>query len=410
MSESRVTSHSSPGPTRQLLTDRPWWVDSALASAYWIYGVFGVFIESLATGVSRPAAQVVVSLIVITIASAAVLLRRSRPWSLLIVQWAAALALLLVDSGLDPIGVSIALYALAVYRANASAWIGFAASVAACGIVVAVSLIVDTGPVGIGPAFIAITLIATLLGANTGNRRRYVSALIDRAERLEVERDQQALIAAAAERARITREMHDVVAHSISIMVALSDGADALATKEPERSRDAVRETSVIGRRALADMRALLSRGSGTGMDAGSESSAPLDPQPGASDLHQLISTFRSAGLPVDLEVVGRTPDSAALQTATYRIVQEALTNALRYAAKARRVVAHIDHRAGVTTVSVTDDGQTGAEPTTSVGTGNGLIGMRERAAIFGGTMVAGPLPAGGWAVEVTLPDPGANG
>jgi signal transduction histidine kinase len=253
-------------------------------------------------------------------------------------------------------------------------------------------------------------VFALLIGSNIGNRRRYLAALIDRAAQLARERDQQGLLATAAERSRIAREMHDVVAHSLSVMVRLSDGADAVFEKDPARSREAVRQIGEVGRDSLRDMRRLL----GVLRTEEGEEVAALGPQPTLDELDRLIETYRATGLPVAVQQLGDPPSDTGLQVAVYRTVQESLTNALRYAREPSRVLVQLDYRSGIV-VEVTDDGLF-LGPVASVGTGRGLVGLRERAALFGGTAEAGPRlnpetgqDGGGWRVRVTLPHTGAQ-
>jgi signal transduction histidine kinase len=240
--------------------------------------------------------------------------------------------------------------------------------------------------------------------------------LAERAERLELERDQQASLAAAAERARIAREMHDVVSHNIQVMVTLADAA--AASRDPERAAEAMHEVSGTGRHALADMRRLLGvLREEPGADA-PVSPAPYAPQPGLGELGTLVERVRGTGLPVSVEESGPPfTVSGAAGLTVYRIVQEALTNALKHADHPGSVEIRLEYRDPDLSVQVTDDGRPHglsgngsgaagavAEPT-SPGGGHGVAGMAERAAAFGGTLEAGPGRAGGWQVLATLRD-----
>ncbi|MFS0704623.1 histidine kinase [Cellulomonas sp. 179-A 9B4 NHS] len=245
---------------------------------------------------------------------------------------------------------------------------------------------------------LAMMLIATSIGTSVRNRRLHVAELVARTNALARERDQQARIARSEERTRIAREMHDVVAHSISVMIALSDGASAALRRSPDLSRTALDELSATGRSALAEMRRVL----GVLDDDG----APLAPQPGSHDLAALVDRFRTAGLPVDARGLDTAlPAEATLQIAVHRVVAEALTNALRHAPGTPRVQLCLTRTADAVEVAVLDDGPRGPVPDAG-GSGRGLIGMRERAAVYGGTVDAGPRPEGGWRVHVRLPFP----
>jgi signal transduction histidine kinase len=236
--------------------------------------------------------------------------------------------------------------------------------------------------------------------------------LAERAGRLERERDQQAFIAAAAERSRIAREMHDVVSHNIQVMVTLADGAAIAQESNPKRAAEAMLEVSGTGRQALVDMRRMLGLlryqevGSPTGIDPTSGQPV-LAPQPGLKDLDSLVHRVRSTGLDVLLQICGDPfALSEAAELTIYRIVQEALTNVLKHAGSPNCAQVLVMYRGSDVSVSVTDDGTLGTversmerEPG-----GHGLAGMTERAAAFGGSFSAGPVVGGGWNVSVTLP------
>lgn len=399
-----------PGALRRFWRRHPWWVDWLIAAAYLVLGLLGHFATFLTTGEARPTG-VLAALVTTTVLGTAVLLaRRRHPWVTFTGMWVTSVISLVFDGALDSVGVGLAVYALAVYRSFPSAWIAFGTSSVVATVLAVVSApiarfdvpSVDFPELLIG-LFVVPVLFATLVGISVGGRRRYEQALLDRAERLIRERDQQARLATAAERARITREMHDVVAHSLSIMVTLSDGAEALAEKDAARARQAVREIGEVGRRSLTEMRRLLGA-LGTD-DEETADGAPRHPQPGIADLTELIATFRTAGLPVAVESQGNPPAAAGAQAAIYRIVQEALTNALRYATSPSRVLVRLDYRGEGTRISVDDDGAGAETPAVSVGSGRGLIGMRERAQLYGGSMEAGRRITGGWRVHVTLPE-----
>jgi signal transduction histidine kinase len=241
---------------------------------------------------------------------------------------------------------------------------------------------------------IGMATAAVVLGLNFRTRRAYLAALEDRAAQLERERDQQGRLAAAAERARIAREMHDVVAHNLSVMIALADGAGFMSTREPARSADAMEQVSRTGRDALDEMRRLL------GVLRDDETTA-LAPQPGLADLDALLERLRAAGLRATLETSGTpVPLGAGAELAVYRLVQEALTNALKHAGPNARATVRLHYDADGVEVDVTDDGHGRAR--VSAG-GQGLSGMRERAAVYGGGLEAGPVRGGGWRVHARL-------
>jgi len=227
--------------------------------------------------------------------------------------------------------------------------------------------------------------------------------LAERARRLEYERDQQAFIAAAAERSRIAREMHDVVSHNIQVMVTLADGAAIAQQSNPERATEAMLEVSGTGRQALIDMRRMLGLLRPRDMGPPSEAAAILAPQPGLRDLDVLVDRVRSTGLDVVLEVSDHPADlSEAAELTIYRIIQEALTNVLKHSSSPHCVQVLVSYQGSDASVSVTDDGTISSDGTKESG-GHGLAGMTERAEAFGSSFSAGPVLGGGWNVSVTL-------
>jgi signal transduction histidine kinase len=241
---------------------------------------------------------------------------------------------------------------------------------------------------------------AAVTGTSTRNRRALVASLQERAERLERERDQQGRLAASAERARIAREMHDVVAHNVSVMIALADGASYAIEHEPERAEHAMRTASRTGRQALTEMRRLLGV-----LREDDDHAAQMAPQPGLHELDELLQDVRTAGLPVSYEVSGRpeSPLPAGLQLAVFRIVQEALTNTLKHAGPGASARLRLRHHDDALELEVIDS-PTGPAPPAPGGTGAGLRGMRERAAVYEGQFEAGPDGDGGWRVRLVVP------
>jgi signal transduction histidine kinase len=246
--------------------------------------------------------------------------------------------------------------------------------------------------------FLTATVVAALFAGRTvASGSRYLAWMDERARRLEVERDQQAVIAAAAERTRIARELHDIVSHSLSVVITMADAAAVVGRADPERGAEAMAEVSEVGRSALSDMRAMF------GVLRDSEPLPGLEPQPGVAGLGALAERIRSAGLPVDLAIEGTPfPLGAAAGLTVYRIVQEALTNTIRHASAGRAAVT-IGYDAPLVHLRVTDDGTGGFPGEAPDQRGHGIDGMRERAALHGGTLLAGPAPGGGWAVSATL-------
>ncbi|MGW1614438.1 sensor histidine kinase [Streptomyces sp. NPDC002285] len=245
--------------------------------------------------------------------------------------------------------------------------------------------------------------VAVAIGITVRTRRDHTEALEDRARRLEIERDQQAQLAAAAERARIAREMHDIIGHNLSVITGLADGGQYAAAKSPERATQALHAIGTTSRQALAELRRLLDV-----LRDDEHPRAPhpeLTPQPTLTDLTQLLDGVRAAGLPVQTTTHGTPSLPPGRQLTVYRVIQEALTNTLKHGGP--HTTAHIDlsyEEKGAVTATVTDTGAGG--PAVPTG-GRGLPGMRERTALYGGTLEAGPRPhpEQGWRVHLHLPE-----
>jgi signal transduction histidine kinase len=242
------------------------------------------------------------------------------------------------------------------------------------------------------------------LGLYAAARRAYLAELRDRADRLERERDQQIALAAAAERARIAREMHDIVAHHLTVMTTLTDAAIAASATSPERATEVMRTVSATGRRALADTRRLVGvlrqRPDG---EPGEDPGEALQPVPDLAQLDLLLERVRSAGLDTTLEVSGQAPDlPAGVQLAVYRLVQEALTNTLKHGGGGARASVRLHFLPGELRVDIDDDGAGKAAPAPAAA-GSGLVGMRERIRAYGGEVQAGPRQPCGWTVSARL-------
>jgi signal transduction histidine kinase len=246
---------------------------------------------------------------------------------------------------------------------------------------------------------LAVVVASWSLGVFRTVRSVYLSALEQRARLAESEREERARRAVLDERARIAREMHDVVAHSLSVIVSQAQGGAYVAGSQPERAARALETIAETGREALADMRGLLGV---LRADPDAAAPAPEDPQPGLADLPELVARVRAAGLPVELTETG-TPRrlGAATGLAAYRLVQESLTNTLKHGGPAARAEVRLQWTDEELAVTVTDDGD---GPASTGAGGQGLVGMRERAAVVGGRAEAGPRPGGGFAVTARFP------
>jgi len=342
--------------------------------------------------------------VVLAISVAPLLVRRI--WPLPVFGWILLTAIaagLWSRSAVDALALLVALYTVASRRPRRDALV-------CAGLVevfaVAALLLYAHSRWWFDAIFVSGMVAAALgLGLYFAARRAYLAELQDRAERLERERDQQAALAAAAERARIAREMHDIVAHHLTVMTTLAEAAVAASASSPEKATDVMRSVAVTGRRALADTRRLLGvlrERDGTG--PGQYSAETLQPVPDLGQLDTLIEQVRSAGLDTALELHGQAPDvPAGVQLAVYRLVQEALTNTLKHGGAGARASVRLSFEPGELRVDVNDDGAGSAAPATA-GVGGGLPGMRERIHAYGGDVQAGPRQPAGWGVSARLP------
>jgi signal transduction histidine kinase len=307
-------------------------------------------------------------------------------------QWLAGISI-----GVNDVAVLVAMYTIAaecVFR-----WALAAGLVVELGMTMAIYSMVQVSTKqaewkSLFPSSIFIWAI-WLGGLYISTRRRYTFSLEERARRLERERDAQAEIAAAAERARIARELHDVIAHSISVMVIQADGASYMVDTDGARAKRALEAIGTTGRQALTEMRRML------GVLREDDGQATLAPQPGVDQLTELVDQIRTTGLPVELTVEGGSvPLPAGLELTIYRIVQEALTNVMKHAGPSASAQVRLVYGDQAVEVRISDDGR-GVTP--SDGRGHGLVSMRERAAVYGGTVSVGTRPGGGFQVVATL-------
>lgn len=321
--------------------------------------------------------------------------RRRVPFVPFVAAFTVEASFLLIDM---PVGTPLVLatcYALAVYRSTALAWKCFAIALAALTAFAGILTLTDVISLQIAAnsvvSSLVLGLIGTLIGVNVGGRKRYLAAVIDRSRQLLVERDQQAQLAAAAERARIAREMHDIVSHSLTVIVALSEGA--AATPDRDQARTAAAASAETARTALTEMRSML------GVLRADDATLPLAPI-AAPTPHDTVTTAQRAGFPVSLAVSGASDLSPALSHAVSRIVQEGVTNAMRHSPTANAIGVRIEHRAAAVVVDIVNDGAAQA----SDSPGFGLRGLSERIAHVRGTIEYGPRGGGRWMLRAELP------
>ena len=368
-------------------------------------------------------------------------------------------------SGMELISVPFALGAIASHRRPAAAWTAGGISL----VVLMVDLSLTTPGLSIGELLrttvilVLLILVGILLGFNARSARLRLKAMELRSARMALASEQAVLLAAAEERSRIAREMHDVVAHSLAVMITMADGAAAIVERDPTTAKQAIETLAEAGRSALADTRRLvgvlredpsvaaeqapqspeppapsgespssarqhevrdlpvpefaplgtvtpvepsapianLRQQATNGAGDRSRGDLPLAPSPEQADITELVKRFEAAGVPVTYRWVGAAlPEDKALQLTVFRIAQEALTNVLRYAPTTPAVSVDVERHIGTVVLTVDNEAAPGTRP--MHGSGKGLIGMRERASVYGGTVQAGPTPTG-WRVRAVL-------
>lgn len=399
---------------------------------------------SVATGAGYPGSYGLAGTVVVSVLLLLPLAwRRVRPTASAVTVYTVGLAHVVTGNPLvvpADLAVLMALYSVTVHGPRWAHRVAMGSTVLGSALVCARIYGYDARAGAASFAFmVTIGLTVWAFGLVRRARRETMEALIDRARRLEVERDQQSRIAASAERARIAREMHDIVAHSLTVMIAQADGGRYAADADPGAATRALGTIAETGRAALTDMRRLLgvlrtdgpgptgARGTGgpegaagaspptgstaavpgwpgTGVAAGVTTAAqPVAPQPAEGDLEALVDQVRASGLRVSLVRMGTArhlPPGVGLTV--YRIAQESLTNVLKHAGPDPTVTVLVHWRPEAIVLEVSDDGRGAAAD--SDGLGHGLLGMRERATMFGGSVTAGPRPGGGFRVRARIP------
>jgi len=346
------------------------------------------------------AVSVVVGLALLLVQVLPLLWRRRHPSLVLLLVGGAFAARVLLgfSPGIAGFGLLVAMYSVAAYEVRArrlvflvAAGLGFVAGFVVFGV---------TG----NPRSFAITVpslffvAAWLIGDYLRTRRAYVAQLEERAARLERERDQDRRLAADEERTRIARELHDVVAHDVSVIAIQAGAARAVQASKPEAAAQALGLIETTARETLIELNRLLGV-----LRGGNGASPDRSPQPGIGQLAGLVEQLRAAGLEVDARVEGEArPLPPALDLSAYRILQEATTNVLKHA-RARRVDIRVHYAEGMLALDVRDDGG-GDSRNVNSSSGHGLIGMQERVALFGGQFRAGRDLAGGFSVHARLP------
>ncbi|SCF10953.1 Signal transduction histidine kinase [Micromonospora coriariae] len=344
----------------------------------------------------------------------ALLFRRSHPGAVTVAV--AVLALVQVIAQWGPlaydVAVLIALYSVVKYGERLRGGV-LAGAVAAVGVLLAAAQTESVNWWVTALWYALVTGAVWLVALNVRTRRLYVLSLEERATTLEREREAESRAAVAEERTRIARELHDVVAHSMAVMIVQADGARFMLDRDPEQARTAVKVVADTGRQALEEMRRLVGvlRDAGpTGAGGPDAPVAAVDPEHrrlALAELPDLLARFRDAGLLIRHTVDGEPPPlPPGLELTIYRVVQEALTNALKHAGVGAGVELTLAYGADAVVVRVVDDGRGRPVVSPAPSGGHGLLGMRERLTVYDGSLTAGARLAGGWQLEVRLPLP----
>ncbi|MGW1216490.1 DUF7134 domain-containing protein [Streptomyces sp. NPDC002499] len=378
---------------------------------FWAVILFGVSVASASARTEDPGTDAQVLIVPIAfLLSLVIALRRRMPEKMLLLTLGLGIVQLVVDVAVTPADFAMLVIVYTV-AATGARWASRLALVASLGAATVAHLRwpnEDTSVLNNVGVVVFQTVpfaLAWVLGDSIRTRRAYFEQLEERNARLEKEREAQAKVAVAAERARIARELHDVVAHNVSVMVVQADGAAYVLDSAPDQAKKALETISSTGRQALAEMRRLL----GVLRTGEHKEAGEYVPQPDVEQIDDLIAQCRTSGLPVDFKVEGTPrPLPSGVELTAYRIVQEALTNTRKHGGPntgASVRLVYFDDGLGLL---VEDDGK-GAphelyEEGGVDGQGHGLIGMRERVGMVGGTLDAGPRPGGGFRISALLP------
>ena len=378
----------------------PWVFDSMLAVAAAALSI-SLFASELSPA-GLPGGVVVLGYALALLHTLALAARRRFPLAVLATSLASGLAFAAIGLPTFVLGpaILVPVYTVAAYCEWRASLAGLAAAELA---LAAVQLTPAEAELSTWVGNTLVLAAAWLLGNFVGDRRAYATQLEERTAELEQAREDLARRAVAEERLRLARELHDVVAHSMSVIAVQSGVGAHVAATQPEEARKALAAIETISRAALEELRRLLGV---LRQDDSDEPQGSLAPVPGLADLDTLLAQVAKAGLAVKLRVEGTRPElPAGVDLSAYRIVQEALTNVVKHAgpARAQVVVCYGDQEVAV---EVTDNGK-GVAPAGDGRTakvGHGIIGMRERVALFGGDLEAGPRPGGGFRVAARLP------
>ncbi|MEV8637465.1 sensor histidine kinase [Streptosporangium sp. NPDC051023] len=385
---------NTPGGLRVWLHDRPLVPDAILAVV-----LAAAAVLFLRADPPRPGVPDGLAVILVVACCLSLVLRRSKPFPLLVLVCLAGVVLTLL--GLDGLPLWPAtltlVYTVAAHRGLALSLCALAWSFA-CHLVSA-TLGGGLGAWGVHLPLAVLSVTLWITGRSVRLREAYLAELRDRAERTERAREADTRAARAEERSRIARELHDVVAHHVSVMTVQASAARRVLATNPEGAREALSAIEETGRTAMAEMRNIV------GVLRTDAAPAERNPQPGVGEIPTLVEQMREAGLRTQLWIEGEARGlPPGVDLAAYRLVQEALTNSLRHAGPLARAWVTVRHEHGQLAVQIEDDGQGLDSARAGDRTGHGLVGIRERVALYGGVLRIGPRPEGGFEVNARFP------
>jgi signal transduction histidine kinase len=374
---------------------RRYWFDALLLVAVGVGLAEETFTQHKKNGPEGPLWFDLLAILAITLP---LFLRRRYPFGAPVAVGAAIALSSFVDGRIVPNGLIAILVSIAAFvvmgmlrdRTQAAAGLAFGIGVTA--------IVAHNDPHGGVGNFVFTSIVFTIawtIGFLVSRKFHEADEARERARQAELEREVRARLAVSDERARIARELHDVVGHSVSVMTVQASAARRLLRPHQEKEREALLVVEQTGREALAEMRRMV------GVLRRPEESPALAPQPSLEQIERLVENTREAGLPVDLRIEGEpVPLPAGVDLTAYRLVQEGLTNTLKHA-HAQRAEVVVRYGDGLVELTVSDDGQGGGD---GGGSGHGLVGMRERVSVYGGELEAGPRAEGGFRLRARLP------
>jgi signal transduction histidine kinase len=376
----------------------PWIVDGAIAVVFVVFGLISAAGRGTVPGADYQPGDVW-SVLLVLAATVPFAFRRHAPLAVLLVSGVAVTLLvgLGYNQGLTPVFLFVAAATVGSLCSLRTTVIG----AIAVGVLLTVLVAIDAPGFDAGSFLSNAALYATMFmfGVILRTRRQRVAALEERARAMEREKEEEARRAVADERLHIARELHDVVAHSMGVIAVQASVGEHVIDGNPQEAKRALHAISDVSRSTLGEIRRMLGA-----LRETDEESASYSPAPGLEELDRLVRELDGAGVPVEVSYEGtRTELPRGVDLTAYRIVQEALTNVLKHAGRARARV-QVRYEPGALGLEIVDDGRGVNGRSEASGDGHGLVGMRERVAVYGGTLEAGPRPGGGFRVAVRLP------